>query len=92
MKLNKSSYRNPDNSITHDVDEYITAWKTLAEKVLKFFPGYIIGSFNPGIILTRWEKQLDGRSRAIDTVRLSVMACNCLVSGKEPERVTREDF
>lgn len=64
----------------------------LAKAIKKFFPGYQITGIDPGIKMTRWEKHDSGRSTAVDTLYLSVMAAECLLTHKVPKRITRKDM
>lgn len=70
----------------------IDEWRELADAVLPFFPGYQVTGFDPDIELTRWEHHRNGKSTAVDHVRLSVMAVICLTTKIEPARVLREDL
>lgn len=86
------AYRGPDGEYVKDADTAIAAWQSLAERVLAFFPGYILHSFDPFICIKRYERSTNGRSRVVDRIELSVMAATCLVTKMEPPRVLRDDF
>jgi hypothetical protein len=81
----------PDGTITTDEEVYANAWCDLGNTVCGFFPGYVLGAINPGVVLERRETRKDGRYTVVDSIRLSVLAANCLINRKEPPRQTRED-
>lgn len=88
-----SPYRMPDGAITKNPNKYAKAWQSLGDKVAKLFPGYEPTGYDPGFLLTRWETSTrTGLSRSVDTINLSLMAVNTLLSGEEPNRVLRDDF
>jgi hypothetical protein len=77
--MSQTLRRLPDGSTTYDVQEYLTTWKHLAERVEKRFPGYVVASFDPGLRLTRWVTNQNGTSRSDDSLEISVAAANTLL-------------
>lgn len=75
----KRQYRMPGGKVTESRDEYIESWDTLAKKVLKFFPGYTMDSYDPVMTFTMWEELQNGKCRAVDSFVLSVIAANVLI-------------
>lgn len=86
------SYRLPNGTITSDLDLYGNTWNEFGLKVASYFPGYTFTACDPMVVLSRIESHTDGTCSYVGTFSLPIMACNCLISGKEPDRVTREDL
>jgi len=69
--------------------------KELAEltpKIEALFPGYKVTARGPGLVLTLWEPMGDGRTRGVDRIELSLMAAQCLLTGRKPERTMRQEW
>lgn len=68
-----SKYKMPDGTSTSDPKKYNKSWIALGNKVLKFFPGYQLDWYNPGLHL---RKRL---ARKVDHLSISVEAANTLI-------------
>lgn len=68
-----SRYKLPDGTNTDDPRKHNAAWIALGKKVLKFFPGYELDWYNPGLHI---KKRL---ARTVDHVAISVHAANVLI-------------
>jgi hypothetical protein len=85
--------RLPDGNWTGDKDLYSKAWLTFAKKALSYFPGYVLAECTPPFRFERREfSTRTGRYRVVDTVDLSLMAVECLLTQTEPPKSLREDF
>ena len=65
----KISRRLPEGSWTEDEDSYVETWNQLGTAVAKFFPGYWLGGYDPGI-------RLDNN---VETIRFSVTQAKLLL-------------
>ena len=65
----KISRRLPEGSWTEDEDNYVETWNQLGTAVAKFFPGYWLGGYDPGI-------RLDNN---VETIRFSVTQAKLLL-------------
>ena len=86
----KTIRRLPDGTITTNAKTYLKTWKALADKVLVYFPGYVLASFNPGFAFEKRVYRGDLRGRifasvaeytVVDSFRFSVESANTLVAG-----------
>jgi hypothetical protein len=82
------------NGSTDDPDVYGEAWARYAEMVLMFFPGYCFTGVSKsyGIVLERRETNDRGKYTTVDTIELSSMACDCLLTRAVPPLQLRKDF
>ena len=74
----KPLYRLPTEprTVTDDQMRWAEEWNTLADRVVKFFPGYRVAGMDPGIMLFAE----DGKD---DTVTLSLRACLSLLTNED---------
>lgn len=64
----------PSGKLTYQENIYVREWRKLTNRVLKFFPGYQLKGFDPGIELYH------SRGYKTDTLSLNMTAIRSLLS------------
>jgi hypothetical protein len=84
-----STYRLPSGRYTQNVGCYIQQWRALANKVTRFFPGYALQAYDPGLWMAKGELLTDGTTRHVDSVRLSTDAAILLIQSARPKKALK---
>jgi hypothetical protein len=78
--------RLPNGDTTEDSSAYLSAWHELANKVLHFFPGYALASFDSGLCFEKRDitQLLSGEKiyKVVDKFELSTAAAMTLAANK----------
>jgi hypothetical protein len=70
---------NEPQDTTTDDGAYIKDWLDLANRMLKYLPGYVLYSFNPDFVFTKHGKNGLGVRVVLDRITLSVDAIRTLL-------------
>jgi hypothetical protein len=73
LRTSARHHRLPDGGSTTDYDHYLSKWHDMADRVVRFFPGFHLGGMDPGLIL--FSDDYKG-----DSISLSVKACMALLT------------